>query len=67
MDTPDDLCSTGVCPVGVSVTFRERLVKQLKPERRPKRHGEASEARRIEAGFRILAGEGVYVDETDEA
>lgn len=32
------------------------------PEPRPHRRGEKSQARRIEAGFRILAGEGVYSD-----
>lgn len=42
------------------------LPDEMGPEHRPRRRGEASEARRIEAGFRILAGEGVYADDNSE-
>lgn len=34
-------------------------------ERRPVRKGERSEAKRIEEGFRLLSGEGVYADEAE--
>lgn len=43
------------------------LKRTAEPERRPTRKGEKSEARRIEAGFRMLEGEGVYAeDDTDD-
>lgn len=53
-------------PVPKQPVRRQFDEKEISPERRPRRKGEASEARRIEAGFRMLAGEGVYVDDTDE-
>lgn len=53
-------------PVPEQPVRRQLTEREATPERRPRRKGEASEARRIEAGFRMLAGEGVYVDDTDE-
>lgn len=34
-------------------------------ESRPRRRGEVSEARRLDEGFRMLNGEGVYADNGD--
>lgn len=39
------------------------LREAAEPERRPKKRGQLSEARRLRVGFAMLAGEGVRPDE----